>query len=164
MRLMKLSAIIVLVVMSATSVEAAVRVNFVDPGQYHDEDFRSFKRDGIIAEFQKEFDRLGSLFIRKGHTLSIEVLDIELAGRYEPWRTGFNEVRILRDITPPSFRLRYVLRQGKTILMRGEDTITDMNYLLNPAARNSSERFPYERSLLRDWFRRRFQEREAPRG
>lgn len=92
------------------------------------------------------------------------MLDIELAGHYEPWRTGFNEVRILRDITPPSFRLRYVLGQGKTILMRGEDTITDMNYLLNPAARNSSERFPYERSLLRGWFRRRFQEREAPRG
>lgn len=67
MHSMKLvSAIAVLLAMSATCVEAAVRVNFVNPERYHDEDFRSFKRDGIIAEFQKEFDRLGSLFIRKG--------------------------------------------------------------------------------------------------
>lgn len=146
------------------SAEASVRVNFVNPSQYHDEDFRSFKRDGIIAELQKEFDRLDRVFIKRGQALSIDVLDIELAGRYEPWRTGFSDVRILRDITPPSFKIRYTLRQGRAIVMRGEETITDMNYLWDPSARTSSERLAHEKRLLRDWFRRRFQERGTPRG
>jgi hypothetical protein len=99
-------AIVALLFIPVAAVDASIRVTFINPEQYHDEDFRSLKRDGIIAEFQKEFERLDRRFIKKGQTLIIDVLDVELAGRYEPWRTGFNDVRILRNITPPSFKLR----------------------------------------------------------
>ena len=140
----------------SASAFAGVSVNFVHPEKFRDEDFRrSFKRDGAIAEFRRYFDRLGAIYLKKGQTLRIDVLNADLAGRYEPWN-GLYDVRVLRDVTPPSFRLRYTLRQGKKIVARGEETVTDMNYLWNLSARNASGRFPHEKAMLRDWFRKRF--------
>lgn len=157
-----IAAAAVILVLTSISAEASVRVTFVNPQKYHDEDFRSSaRRDGIIAEFQKFFDRLGARYLKDGQTLTIDVLDADLAGQYEPWRREFYDVRILRDITPPRFKLRYTLKQGRTVLMSGEETVTDMNYLWNPSARYSNDRFPYEKDMLRDWFRKRFADRKA---
>jgi hypothetical protein len=150
------AALLSLLVLMSVSAHAGVSVNFVHPEKFRDEDFRrSFKRDGIIAEFRKYFDRLGAIYLKKGQTLRIDVLNADLAGRYEPWN-GLYDVRVLRDVTPPSFRLRYTLRQGKKIVARGEETVTDMNYLWNLSARSASGRFTYEKAMLRDWFRKRF--------
>jgi hypothetical protein len=157
MRSVKLvSVFLSLLVLLSVSAHAGVSVNFVHPEKFRDEDFRrSFKRDGVIAELRKYFDRLGAIYLKKGQTLQIDVLNADLAGRYEPWN-GLYDVRVLRDVTPPSFRLRYTLRQGKKIVARGEETVTDMNYLWNLSARSSSGRFTYEKAMLRDWFRKRF--------
>lgn len=151
-----LSVLLSLLMLMSVSAHAGVSVNFVHPEKFRDEDFRrSFKRDSVIAEFRKYFDRLGAIYLKKGQTLRIDVLNADLAGRYEPWN-GLYDVRVLRDVTPPSFRLRYTLRQGKRIVARGEETVTDMNYLWNLSARSSSGRFPHEKAMLRDWFRKRF--------
>ncbi|WP_454685494.1 DUF3016 domain-containing protein [Ancylobacter moscoviensis] len=153
-----------LTLMSAAA-EASVQVTFVNPQNYNDRDFRSSgTRDGIIAEFQRYFDRLGTRYLKDGQSVRIEVLDARLAGEYEPWRPRFNDVRILRDITPPRFKLRYTLTQGKRVLVKGEETVSDINYLWNPSAQNSSERFAYEKDMLRDWFRKRFVELKGPRA
>ena len=144
---------------------ASVQVTFVNPQNYNDRDFRSSgTRDGVIAEFQRYFGRLGSRYLKDGQSVRIEVIDARLAGEYGPWRPRFNDVRILRDITPPRFKLRYTLTQGKRVLAKGEETVSDINYLWNPSAQNSSERFAYEKDMLRDWFRKRFVELKAPRA
>jgi len=155
----------VLVLFLLTSVaDAAVRVSFIQPEKYHDEDFRSSsRRDGITAEFRKYFEKLGARYLKGNQMLSIDVLDIDLAGQYEPWRPQWSHVRIFRDTTPPRVRLRYTLSQGGKVLMSGEEAVTDMNYQWNPSARNSSDRFRYEKDMLRDWFRKRFVRLEAPR-
>jgi hypothetical protein len=152
-----ITAFIVVLSLTVSPANAAIRVSFISPERYHDEDFRNAStREGIVLEFRKFFDRLDSQYIKTGETLDVEVLDIDLAGEYEPWRPSLNNVRILRDITPPSFKLRYTLRRGKVVLMKNEETITDMNYLSDISAHNSTERFAYEKNMLRDWFRRRF--------
>lgn len=151
--------------LAANAAQAAVNMTFVKPEKFRDDDFRNrMKRDDIIAEFRKYFSKLDRHYLKPGQTLDLEVLDIRLAGRYEPWRPNFDDVRILRDITPPSFRLRYTLRQGRRVVMRGEETVTDLSYLSRSDARNSSERFAYEKSMLRDWFRKRFVQLKAPRS
>jgi hypothetical protein len=38
----------------------------------------------------------------------------------------------------------------------GEETLTDINYQMNPSARFSGDRYIYEKALLDDWFRRIF--------
>ncbi|MFH1556671.1 MAG: DUF3016 domain-containing protein [Pseudomonadota bacterium] len=151
-------------VLMPLSAEAEVRVNFVNPQSYQDRDFRSTAtRESVIAEFRRYFDRLGSRYLKEGQSLSIDVLDADLAGEYEPWRRTFNDVRILRDVTPPRFKLRYTLTQRGTVLMSAEEIVTDINYLWDPSASSSTERFPYEKDMLRDWFRKRFVELRAPR-
>ncbi|MCY1244010.1 hypothetical protein D9M72_570590 [compost metagenome] len=92
------------------------------------------------------------------------MLDARLTGRYEPWHTAFNDVRILRNTTPPRFKLRYTLRQAGKVLMRGEETVTDVNYLWRPSARGSSDRLGYQKDMLRDWFRARFIKLKAPKA
>ncbi|MGB3390587.1 MAG: DUF3016 domain-containing protein [Pseudaminobacter sp.] len=153
-----------LIVMTAAA-QAAVTVNFVQPERFTDEDFRSsIKRDGIVKEFDRYFHRLDKRYLKDGQTLEIDVLNIDLAGQYEPWQQRFYDVRIMRDITPPRFKLRYTLRQAGKVLISGTENITDMTYLWNPSARLSGERFAYEKEMLRDWFRDRFVKLKAPRA
>lgn len=151
--------------LGAASAGAAVNVTFVKPDQYRDRDFRSAStRESIVADLTKYFEKLDHRYLKPGQRLDIEVLNARLAGQYEPWQRNFNDVRIMRDITPPRFEIRYTLRQEGKVIASGKETVSDINYLRNPSARNSSERFAYEKSMLRDWFRKRFVELRAPRG
>lgn len=153
------------VMFSAAGAAAAVNVTFVNPHQYRDDDFRNAsKRKSVIADLTRYFERLDERYLKKGQRLEIEVLDARLAGRYEPWGGALDDVRILRDTTPPRFEIRYTLREGRKVIASGKDVVSDMNYLRNPSAWNSSERLAYEKDMLRDWFRRRFVELRAPGG
>lgn len=148
---------------ASVAAQAGVTVNFVKPERFSDQDFRnSGKRDGIVREFDKYFHRLGDRYLKDGQTLKIDVLNVDLAGDYEPWQPHFYDVRILRDITPPRFKLRYALKQGGKVLMSGEENVSDMTYLWNASPRFSSERFAYEKDMLRDWFRDRFVRLKPP--
>jgi hypothetical protein len=144
---------------------AGVQVRFVSPERYTDAgSFGARSRDATLAEFRTYLQRLGERFLAPGQILSIDVLNIDLAGHYEPWRRNLSDVRIMRDVTPPSFRLRYVLREKGRPTRSGEDTLTDINYQMNPSARFSSDRYAYEKALLDDWFRRNFSNRDGRRG
>lgn len=166
MRVTKLAAATIAALMLGTAaVPAAVNVTFVNPERFPDDDFRSaVKRRGVIAEFTRYFEQLDERYLKDGQKLDIEVLNARLAGQYEPLRPTYEDVRILRDTTPPRFRIRYTLREGGKVVASGEETVSDMNYLWNPAARNSIERFPYEKDMLRGWFVKRFVGAGAPRG
>lgn len=144
---------------------AGIEVRFVDPARYSDDDFRApAQRESITADFAGFFARLGARDLKADQTLTLEILDITLAGDYEPWhRGGWGEVRILRNITPPRFRMRYVLRQRDKVVLAATETVTDINYMMNPSARGAG-RFPFEKAMLEDWFRRRFVRLEPPRG
>jgi Protein of unknown function (DUF3016) len=76
-----------------------------------------------------------------GQNLIVDVLNIDLAGHFEPWRGNFSNLRIMCDVTAPSFKLRYVLSEKGKRTRSGEDNLTDINYQMNPL-------------LLDDWFRR----------
>ncbi|OCK54948.1 DUF3016 domain-containing protein [Bradyrhizobium sp. LMTR 3] len=112
--------------------------------------------DATITAFRAYFEKLGR---RLGQNLTIDVLNIDLAGHYEPWRRNVSDVRIMRDVTPPSFKLRYVLTERGKARQGGEDTLTDINYQMNASVRFSSDRYACEQALLDDWFRRTFANR-----
>jgi len=140
-----------------TLASAAVSVKFIAPEHYREREFRSAStRDATLNQFRRLFEQLGARYLKPGQSLTIEVLDIDLAGEIEPWHRRLNDVRILRDTTPPRIRMRYVLRRNGRVLARSEETVSDMNYLMRPSARLSGERLAYEKDMLRDWFRARF--------
>jgi hypothetical protein len=137
---------------------AEVSVRFVAPEHYRvASHFAAGALDRVQAELTRFLQRLGDRSLRPGERLVIEVLDLDLAGELEPWRRpGFADVRVLRDVTPPRIRLRYRLAQGAGRGASREETLTDVNYLMNPEARFSGDPLFYEKALLAAWFKLRF--------
>lgn len=148
-------ALLAAILLAPTESLASVKVRFVNPERYTDAG--SFgSRDATLAELRAYLGKLGERILGPSQTLTIDVLDIDLAGQHEPWRYSMSDVRIMRDITPPSFKLRYVLSEKGGRARSGEDHLTNINYQMNPSARFSGDRYVYEKALLADWFRQTF--------
>ncbi|ACB95603.1 DUF3016 domain-containing protein [Beijerinckia indica] len=151
--------------LAQASAIAAVKVTFVNPEHYTDLDRnRPWYQQDTLNQFQRTFEQLGATYLKPGQTLKLDVLDIDLAGYFEPWRFYGYDVRIMRDYTPPRFKVHYALEQKGRVILQADETITDLAYLMNPAGRLSSERLGYEKAMLKDWFRNRFGLMRPPPG
>lgn len=136
---------------------AAISVSYDSPQEFRDFEFRNSRtRASALSEFDRFFQKIADRHLPDCQDLRIEVLDIDLAGDVEPWNFDLREVRVMRDVTPPQMRLRYVLSDGKQIVKRDEARLIDMNYLWDPRARRSNERFAYDKRMLEDWFTKTF--------
>ncbi|MGH9578906.1 MAG: DUF3016 domain-containing protein, partial [Terriglobales bacterium] len=130
----------------------AVNVTFFHPEGYSDAGVYSRYLDAALREVQLHLQKLGERSLPQGQELRIEVLDISLAGRFEPSRPHFNDVRVLRSVTWPSMKLRYTLEADGKVLLSAKEHIADMNYLSRINCYSSAERFRYEKQMLDDWF------------
>ncbi|UVE19439.1 DUF3016 domain-containing protein [Pseudomonas sp. LS44] len=147
---------------TALAAASAVDVSYQHPEKFRDASLRSsgYER-GADAFVMKALDvhlqELGSRYLPAGQTLHIDILDIDLAGRYEPWHGNAYNVRFMRDITWPSIKLHYELKQdGKTVASQDQQ-VNDMFYLQRPGrSMHSSDRLYAEKAMLDDWFRQRF--------
>ncbi|WP_233253373.1 DUF3016 domain-containing protein [Paracoccus binzhouensis] len=150
----------------AAQAAGGVSVTYVAPETFRDREFRRERdRRSVLAEFDRWFAELGARHLPPGQSLRVEVLDIDLAGEFEPWRTGWQDVRILRDTTPPRIHLRYWLSQDGRVIRSGEERLSDMHYLWNPRGSGGDRRFVHDRLLLEGWFRKTFAApRQAPRA
>ncbi len=152
-----LAAILIVAAFASCQASAGVNVRFVDPERFTDADSNGFRaaEAGVLAEIKTHLQRLGGRFLAPGQKLTIDILDIDRAGINESWRGGsMGDVRIMRGVTPPRIKLRYVLGEKGKRPRGGEETLTDINYQMNPSARFSGDRRVYEKALLDDWFRR----------
>src|SRR5262245_16602301 len=100
------------VVLGSGAAVAEVRVSFVDAEHYTDANlyyngYGAAARAPALHEIELILDRLGQRYLQQDQTLSIEVLDVDLAGRFEPWHRFGHDVRYMRDITWPRIKLRY---------------------------------------------------------
>lgn len=140
---------------------AQVSIRFVAPERYTDAQNRfgsGLSLPVTLGEIRRILEGYGEGALRPGERLSIEVLDIDLAGFEEPGANFPFGLRVVRDVTPPRFRLRYTLSDKGRRLLTAEEAVTDPNFLLR-SPRFSNGAFAYERDLLRDWLRRRIAER-----
>ena len=151
-----IAAVLAVIIHSPASSYAGVSVRFVNPGRYTDADSYDASRASVEAALRAHLDRLGKRFLAPGQSLNIDIVDIDLAGYQQPLRYAPNNVRIMRGVTPPRIELRYVLTERGRRKRSGEETLTDINYQMNPSARFSGDRYVYEKALLDDWFRRIF--------
>jgi hypothetical protein len=103
---------------------AGVKVRFVNPEHYTDADFSDpGSSDVTLAVFRAYLETLGKRLLAPGQVLSIDILDIDRAGEYEPRGRG-TEARVLRDVTPPRLKLRYVLSEKGRRTCSGEDVLS----------------------------------------
>jgi hypothetical protein len=143
---------------------AAVKVNFVNPEHYTDVGSLG-GRDRVrnLDELERAFQKLGERYLLPGQTLTIDVLDIDLAGRLEPWHVTPNDVRYMREITWPQMKLHYTLESASEPPLQAEETISDRSYLEIPNT-NFSERLPYDKRMMERWFKARFVQHRPPHG
>ena len=151
--------------MWAADAQAAVKVNFVNPDHYIDAGgYRGKDRARSLEEIERTFQKLADRYLAADQTLTIDVLDVDLAGRLEPWHFNSYDVRYMRDITWPTMKLRYELDGANAPPLRGEETLSDPGYLDFPGTHISGQTLPYEKAMLERWFRARLVDRRPPRS
>jgi hypothetical protein len=159
-RLAFLIVTVVAVLVFAAVARAGVTVTYVHPEAFSDANLRGGygekARAPALDGIRQHLERLGQRYLKPDQTLTIEVLDLDLAGRFEPWHANAYDVRYMREITWPRMTLRYTLVQNGVTLAQGEEMISDMTYLMDAGARLSSDSLRYEKTMLDDWFRKRF--------
>lgn len=136
------------------SARAGVTVTFTEPDKYTDMPFGQYEKQRVMEAMQKHFVKLGAN-LPAGQDLKVEILDIDLAGRIEPFARSTGDLRILRGKADwPTVTLRYDLQsQGKS-LKTGEERITDMSYLSGYNHYHSGEFLRYEKQMLDRWFKK----------
>jgi hypothetical protein len=153
--------------LAASPAAAQVRVTFVAPERYTDAQNRFGSGPSlrvVLAEMRRLFETLGDAVLAPGQALDIAVLDIDLAGLDQPSFGAAQGVRVVTDITPPRFRLRYALKERGRTVLAAEETVSDINFLLRATRLSSGQTFFYEREVLRDWFQARFVQRRPSPG
>lgn len=145
---------------AASAVHAATRVTFAHPQTYTDASLyggdgdkaRAFALQGIASYLR----RLGDRYLAPNQTLTVTVLDVDLAGEFEPWRVKALNTRFMREGTWPRIRVRYRLDAAGRTLRQGEETIAGLDYLNSAVGRVSSDPLRFEKAMLDDWFRAHF--------
>ncbi len=150
--------------LSPYAVHAVVTVRYEHAEQYKDLGLSGSTTPSIQAvlmkQFEAHFKALGERYLPKDERLEIVVLDIDMAGAYEPWRTpNLTNTRIIRDMYPPKFSLHYRWHdKNGTLKADRQDAVSDLNYLMRLDSRQYRDSDPlrYEKTLLDRWFREQF--------
>ncbi|VVP90283.1 hypothetical protein PS918_03165 [Pseudomonas fluorescens] len=154
-------ALLALLLPPLATAASSVEVLFKNPEKFSDASLDSpgYERGAdpyVMKELSSYFQKLGERYLPPGQQLQIEIRNIDLAGRYEPWRPNAYEVRFMRDITWPSIDLHYVLKQNSQIVSQADARVMDQFYLQRPGRASRSDRLYSEKAMLSDWFRRQF--------
>lgn len=140
---------------------AQVDVQYVDPKQ-----FTEFRHAGIgvdrnergwLDALARHLAQRAGARLPEGQTLRIVVTDVDRAGDYEPWHGGQSaDVRIVRDVYPPSVDLNFTLLSADgTILRAGKASLRDPAFMLR-SNRYFDDPLRYEKAMIDDWVEKAF--------
>jgi hypothetical protein len=141
---------------------AQVEVRFDHPEKFRDAslDGPGYERGAdpyVMKSLTEYLQKLGQRYLKPDQQLVIDIRDIDLAGRYEPWRSQAYDVRFMRDITWPTIELSYTLTQPGKPDQQAQERVSDKMYLSRPGrVAHDSDRLYAEKAMLDDWFRQRF--------
>ena len=145
----------------SATLAGAVTVNFSDTDRFTDfSDSASFE-SSVQAAYMKELtafleDRLGNE-LAPGYSMQVVITDIDMAGEFEPWRSGgFEDVRIVKDLYPPRIDLSFrVLDADGNVVSEGNRKLRNMNFMYTQRVLDSDP-LRHEKELLSKWIRREF--------
>lgn len=154
MRLLNQTVLAAMVALLASSAAwAQVSVTYVKPEEFTDVERSPIDREHTLKQFTDYFKSLDKK-LPAGQSLKIEVLDIDLAGRLYPRRSG-SEIRIMNGGADwPHMHLRYTLEQDGRVLRSGEEQLSSMDYQSRIGAYFDNDPLRYEKQMLDDWFKK----------
>lgn len=135
-----------------------VQVAYVQPEKFADAGDAGSDREDNLKLLTGHFEVLAKRHLGDGQKLSIEVLDVDLAGETRPLvRRAGQDLRVLKGKTDwPRIKLRYTLESPGQAPRKAEQTVSDMAYLQRLAGYYRGEPLGYERRMLDDWFAAEF--------
>jgi len=113
--------------------------------------------DEWLGELAKYLQRRANGVLAPGQQLDVTFTDVKRAGTYEPWRgPQWDDVRIIKDIYPPSIDLQFTLRDAKgNVVSEGTRKLRDPAFL-SRGIPNQTDPLRFEKRMLDDWLRRDF--------
>jgi hypothetical protein len=110
-----------------------------------------------MASLGDHLRRRADRILPPGEQLQVHIDNIKLAGAFEPWhRPGLDDVRIMKDIYPPTMDLHFkLLAADGTVIREGAAKLRDMAYLQRAIA-NSTDPLRYDKRMIDDWLRKEF--------
>jgi len=138
--------------LGAGAASAGVTVNYVESDKFADLPFAPWEREQVLRELTEHFTKLGEK-LPQGQDLTIEVTDVDLAGREYPNVRGGRELRVLKGTADwPIINLRYSLTQGGQVLKGGDARLADMNYMQRINRFSDSDALRAEKRMIDEWF------------
>lgn len=145
--------------------QGAIAVQWTDPAEFTDlkasgNRFEA-RRGDWVTQLAEHLRKSAGQRLPEGERIEVTITDIDRAGHYEPWHgVRMQDVRILRDIYPPSMELsfRHYDASGN-LLAEGDRRLRDMNYLHGSPFFPSSDSLRHEKRLIDDWLRKEFPQR-----
>ncbi|MGH8853608.1 MAG: DUF3016 domain-containing protein, partial [Telluria sp.] len=136
-----------LIALGAGAASAGVTVNYVESDKFADLPFAPWERKEVLDDLAAYFAELGKS-LPAGQDLTVEITDIDLAGREFPTRTG-RDLRVLKGSADwPRITLRYTLSANGQVLTSGEAKLSDMNYLARINRLTDGDRLRYEKRMV----------------
>jgi hypothetical protein len=137
----------------------SVTVNFEAPERFTDMG-RSYPDqrgadEGYLEELRSHIERTVPGRLPAGATLSLTILDVDMAGQFEPERgPNFNDVRMVRSIYPPRIHVRYTLTDASgAVRAEGERRLTDHTFDWNISPIDRNDALKHEKRLIDDFVR-----------
>lgn len=156
---LRLASTVAFVAAMAAPALAGVDVSFIDPEHFTDIKQREFTttdadRQRILDDLRSHIEGLGAR-LQPLQTVTVEVLDIDLAGKVDPVPLK-QDLRTAPEFAAPRIKLRYVFEEGGQVIASAEEWVSDDNYLNHPTLRTNSDPLRYEKYMLDNWFEQRF--------
>ncbi len=141
----------------------AVAVDWTDPAEFsdikHSGNRWEASRGNWVEQLARHLQQSAHRQLPEGQRLKVTITDIERAGHYEPRFGAGQDIRVLRDIYPPSISLNFQRYDSNgNLVAEGERRLRDMNYLNRSPSRLRNDNLYYEKRLIDDWARREFSE------
>ncbi|CAN7592818.1 DUF3016 domain-containing protein [Massilia sp. LjRoot122] len=146
------TALAAVLALGAGAASAGVTVNYVESDKFADLPFAPWERKEVLDDLASFFAELGKS-LPAGQDLTVDVTEIDLAGREYPNSRGARDLRILKGGADwPIMELRYTLSANGQVLTSGNAKLTDMNYLGRVNRMSDGDRLRYEKRMIEDWF------------
>lgn len=139
---------------------AKVEINYDEPQTFSDVEANGMYSEAVFKRFASTFEEtvksLADDFLPKNAKLKMTVLDIDLAGEYEPsYYSGTENVRVIEGIYPPRLKFEYQVMHGDKVLAEGVAQTTDVTFMWNATnAVYEPMEFVYEKNLIEEWMRK----------
>jgi len=146
------TAVAGLFALTAGIASAGVTVTYIESDKFADLPFAPWEREQVLKELSEYFGKLGEK-LPQGQDLTLEVTDIDLAGREYPNMRSGRELRVLQGTADwPIMNLRYTLSQNGQVRKTGDARLSDMNYMQRINRFSDSDSLRAEKRMIEEWF------------